>query len=66
MSGDGTEIAYTHQFSAVAPELTGITMVDLSIPVGDAGRSLPVAGTPAGSPDSTFLYVGLREFFFIE
>ena len=61
VSGDGTEIAYTHQFSSVAPELTGITIVDLSIPIGDAGRSLPVAGTPTGAPDSTFLYVGLRE-----
>jgi hypothetical protein len=61
VSGDGTQIAYTHQFSSVAPAISGVTVVDLSIPIGDPGRSLPVAGTPAAAPDSTFLYVGLRE-----
>ena len=61
VSGDGTEIAYTHQFSSVAPAITGVSLVDLSIPIGDPGRSLPVAGTPVAAPDSTFLYVGQRE-----
>jgi hypothetical protein len=30
--------------------LTGITVVDLSVPIGDAGRSAPVAGTPSAAP----------------
>ncbi|MDO8364885.1 MAG: choice-of-anchor D domain-containing protein [Actinomycetota bacterium] len=61
VSGEGNFVAYTHSFSVVAPELTGITLVDLTVAIGDTGRSLPVAGTPAAAPDSTFLYRGLRE-----
>lgn len=61
VSGEGSEVAYTHQFSVVAPDLLGVTLVDLSVAVGEPGRSMPVAGTPAAAPDSTFRYVGLRE-----
>lgn len=61
VSGEGGVVAYTQQFSVAAPELTGITVVDLSIAIGDPGRSVPVAGTPAAAPDSTYKYVGLRE-----
>ncbi|MGB8857983.1 MAG: choice-of-anchor D domain-containing protein, partial [Ilumatobacteraceae bacterium] len=61
VSDEGSVIAYTHQFGLSAPELSAITVVDLSVPIGDPGRSMPVAGTPAGAPDSTFRYVGLRE-----
>ena len=61
VSSEGSLVAYTHQFSVAAPLLTGITVVDLSVAIGDAGRSAPVAGTPSAAPDSTFRYVGLRE-----
>lgn len=61
VSGEGGVVAYTQQFSVAAPQLTGITVVDLSIAIGDTGRSVPVAGTPAAAPDSTYRYVGLRE-----
>lgn len=61
VSGEGGVVAYTQQFSVAAPDLTGVTVVDLSIAIGDAGRSVPVAGTPAAAPDSTYRYVGLRE-----
>ena len=61
ISGEGAVVAYTHQFSLAAPDLTGITVVDLTVPIGEPGRADPVAGTPAAAPDSTFRYVGLRE-----
>ena len=61
VSGDGTVIAYTHRFSAAAPDLAGITLVDLTVPVGQSGRSLPVAGMPTDPPDSTYRYHGLHE-----
>jgi Tol biopolymer transport system component len=61
VSGEGGLVAYTSQFNAAAPDLTGVTVVDLSIPIGDTGRSVSVAGTPGEAPDSTYKYVGLRE-----
>jgi len=61
VSGDGTIIAYTHRFSAAAPDITGITMVDLTVPVGQSGRSVRVAGMPTDPPDSTYRYHGLHE-----
>ena len=61
VSGEGSEVAYTHRFSVAAPDLLGITLVSLSVPLGDPGRSVPVAGTPTDAPNSTFRYVGLRE-----
>jgi len=61
VSGDGNVIAFTRRFSAAAPELTGVMVVDLSVPQGLAGRSSWVAGTPTEVPDSTFRYRGLRE-----
>jgi len=61
VSGEGGVVAYTQQFSAAAQQLTGITVVDLSIAIGEPGRSLPVAGTPAAAPNSTYKYVGQRE-----
>lgn len=61
VSGDGTVVAYTRQFSVAAPELTGVVVVDLAIAIGDDGRTSPVAGTPIGSPESSFLHRGLRQ-----
>lgn len=61
VSGEGSEVAYTHRFSVAAPDLLGITLVSLSVAIGEPGRSVPVAGTPSDAPNSTFRYVGLRE-----
>ena len=61
ISGAGTVIAYTHQFDASQPDMAGVIVVDLTIPVGQPGHALPVAGTPTSSPNSTFKYAGLRE-----
>ena len=61
VSADGTVVAYTRRFSVAAPDLTGVVVVDLAIPIGDAGRAVPVVGSPVGSPDSAFLHHGLRQ-----
>ncbi len=61
VSGEGAVVAYTSQFSAAAPDVTAVTVVDLTVPIGDPGRDTRVAGTPAQAPDSTFRYHGLRE-----
>ncbi|MDO8391469.1 MAG: choice-of-anchor D domain-containing protein [Actinomycetota bacterium] len=61
VSADGTVVAYTRRFSVAAPELTGVVVVDLAIPIGDEGRTTPVAGTPIGSPESAFLHRGLHQ-----
>jgi len=62
VSADGNLVAYTHQFEATtSAELLGVTVVDLTIAIGDAGRATPVLGTPAAVPESVFRHRGLRE-----
>lgn len=62
VAADGNLIAYTRQFGVTtAVEVLGITVVDLTIAIGESGRAMSVAGTPAGGPDSTFRYLGQRE-----
>ena len=61
ISGAGSVIAFTHQFDAAQPDLATVIVVDLTIPVGQPGHALPVAGTPAAAPNTTYRYIGLRE-----
>jgi len=61
MSGEGATVVYTERFSLDAPDMTRVTLVDLTIPMGQAGRSSSVGGTPLLEPDSTFRYSGVRE-----
>ncbi|HUC32412.1 MAG TPA: hypothetical protein VMS14_03365, partial [Ilumatobacteraceae bacterium] len=61
VSGEGSLVAYTRQFSPIAPDVSGVELVDLTVPVGDPGRSQPLAGSPAAAPESTFRYHGVRE-----
>jgi len=61
VSGAGSVVAYTRQFSVADPELLGITVVDLSIPIGEPGRFVSVTGTPSSLPSTTFRYRGLRQ-----
>ena len=39
ISGAGSVIAYTHQFDAAHPDLVGVIVVDLTIPVGQPGHA---------------------------
>jgi len=61
LSGEGATVVYTERYSFEAPDLTRVTLVDLTIPLGQPGRSMSVAGTPVLEPDSTFRYRGVRE-----
>jgi Tol biopolymer transport system component len=61
ISGAGSVIAYTHAFDTAQTDLVGVIVVDLTIPNGQPGHSLPVAGTPVAAPNSTYKYAGLRE-----
>jgi Tol biopolymer transport system component len=61
ISGAGSVIAYSHQFDASQPDLLGIIVVDLTVPIGQPGHARPVSGTPTSAPNSTFKYAGLRE-----
>ncbi len=61
ISGAGSVIAYTHRFDASQPDLLGVIVVDLTVPIGQPGHALPVDGTPTTSPNTPYRYVGLRE-----
>ena len=61
VSGEGSVVAYTRRFSTSAPDVLAVEVVDLSIPLGDPGRTQPVLGTPATAPDGTFRHRGVRE-----
>ncbi|MBI4885252.1 MAG: choice-of-anchor D domain-containing protein [Actinobacteria bacterium] len=61
VSADGNQVAYTHQFDVASPDLLGVTVVDLTVALGDPGRALSVPGTPNAAPDSIYRYRGLRQ-----
>ncbi|MEP7202528.1 MAG: choice-of-anchor D domain-containing protein [Ilumatobacteraceae bacterium] len=61
ISGAGSVIAYTHQFDAAQPDLAAVIVVDLTVPIGQPGHALPIAGTPAAAPTTTYKYTGQRE-----
>ncbi|MEQ1873589.1 MAG: choice-of-anchor D domain-containing protein [Ilumatobacteraceae bacterium] len=61
VSADGNRVAYTRWFNSVTREILGVTVVDLTIAIGESGRTLAVAGTPAVAPETTYRYHGLRE-----
>jgi Tol biopolymer transport system component len=61
ISGAGAVIAYTHKFDAAQEQLAGIIVVDLTVPNGQPGHAVSVAGTPTTPPNSNFKYAGLRE-----
>ncbi len=63
ISGSGTVVAYTRAFSAASAGagVLGVAVVDRTIPLGQQGRTQPVAGSPAAAPSTTFRYHGLHE-----
>lgn len=61
VSGEGALVAYTHRFGGSSDELTGISVVDLTVPLGEPGHFVQVAGQPAAPPTTNFRYHGLRE-----
>lgn len=61
ISGAGSVIAYTHAFNSAQPDLAGVIVVDLTVPIGQPGHALPVSGTPTSTSNTTYRYLGLRE-----
>jgi hypothetical protein len=61
ISGAGSVIAYTHKYDASQSDLVAVIVVDLTIPAGQPGHALPVAGTPSNPPNTPYRYVGMRE-----
>jgi hypothetical protein len=56
----GAVIAFTHLRFANRDDLFTVSVVDLTVPLGDDGRITVVEGTPVLPPDTVFRYVGQR------
>jgi hypothetical protein len=61
VSGAGTIIAYTQQFSRAEPELSAIVVADLTVQPDTPGRQVRLRGTPPAGPQGNFRYQGLRQ-----
>ncbi|MEY2958493.1 MAG: hypothetical protein RLZZ01_1061, partial [Actinomycetota bacterium] len=61
MSATGTLIAFTHPARGLPDGLTTVTLVDVTVPVGDRSRFIDLAGVPAESPSRAFTYRGARQ-----
>jgi Tol biopolymer transport system component len=61
VSQAGTVISFTHQAREGEDPLSAVTVVDLTVPLGDPLRSSLVMGTPLLEPNTTFRYAGQRE-----
>ena len=61
VTGSGSLIAFVHRLSGADEEVGTITVVDLTVPVGGAGRTQRVAGMPAEMPNREFKYRGARQ-----
>lgn len=62
VSGSGAEIAYVHsdpRFENI--EIGLVTLVDLTVPPADPGRTSEVVGVPVEVPNRTYTYRGARE-----
>lgn len=62
-SRSGTLVAYTHPADHLfdAEGITTISLVDVAVPIDDPDRSRFVAGSPADSPNDTFVHIGLDQ-----
>ncbi len=63
VSRSGVEIAYVHPDDRLfeAPDVNTVTVVNLTVPPSDPGRSSVVAGAPADRPNTTFQHVGIDQ-----
>jgi hypothetical protein len=61
VSQTGSVIAYAHQARDDKDPMSAVTVVDLTVPLGDPLRSRLVAGTPLLEPNTTFRYLGQRQ-----
>ncbi len=64
VSRSGTDIAFTHPATHLFEadgELTTVTLVDLTLPIDNPIRSMPVAGMPVVGPNTPFVHAGLDQ-----
>jgi hypothetical protein len=61
VSESGAVVAFTHRADGSKATLTQVSVVDLTVPLGDAGRSTPVPGTPLDQPATEFVHRGQFE-----
>jgi Tol biopolymer transport system component len=61
VSGSGTVVAFGHPLDVGPDGVTTITVVDLTVPLGESGREATVAGMPVEAPTTVYRYRGARE-----
>lgn len=63
VSRSGVEIVYVHPDDRLfeAPDVTTVSVVDLTVPPSDPTRSTVVAGAPGDRPNTTFQHVGIDQ-----
>jgi len=61
VSADGSVVAYAHQFGLGSPGVTAVSVVDLAIALGEAGRASRVPGTPLDAPADPFFHRGIAQ-----
>ncbi len=60
VSQSGAVVAYTHRSPVPKSTLVQVSVVDLTVALGDDGRTRVVPGTPLLEPDDEFVRVGQR------
>jgi Tol biopolymer transport system component len=60
VSQSGAVVAYTHRSPVPKSTLVQVSVVDLTVALGDEGRTRVVPGTPLLEPDDEFVRVGQR------
>ncbi len=61
LSGSGAVIAYVHQAPGTPDGVSTISVIDVTVPLNEPGRSQPVAGMPVEAPNRAFFYRGARQ-----
>jgi hypothetical protein len=61
VSGSGAVVAFTHPADDAPDGVTTVSVVDLTVPIGDPRRSQPVAGVPVEAPNSIYRYRGAAQ-----
>ncbi len=61
VSGSGAVIAFSHAANGGSPEVATISIIDITVPLNEPGRSQQVAGMPAEAPNRAFLYRGASQ-----
>ncbi|MEO6156389.1 MAG: hypothetical protein ABIQ39_02030, partial [Ilumatobacteraceae bacterium] len=61
VSGTAAIVSYVRNVGVAGSGLTAVQVIDRTVALGDAGRSVAVAGTPPGPPPDSYRYTGQRQ-----